>query len=73
MSTQLDDDVSFEFQRLWAETACLVALDLERSEILHSLKKTPDFRVICVDHDETIEDSFSRLERVRQRYQPLSR
>jgi hypothetical protein len=57
----------------WAETACLVALDLECSEVLKLLKKTPDFRVICVDHDETIEDSFSRLERVRQSYEPLSR
>jgi len=65
--------VSSQFQELWAETACRVALDLEASDVLNLLKRTPDFRVICVDHDETIADSFSRLERVRQSYQPLPR
>ena len=65
--------VSSQFQELWAETACRVALDLEASDVLNLLKRTPDFRVICVDHDETIEDSFSRLERVRKIYQPLPR
>lgn len=55
----------------FGETACLVALDLERSEAVRELKRTEDFRVICVDHDESLEVSFARLEHVRQKYEPL--
>lgn len=66
-------EVSCRFGELWGETVGLVALDLEGSEVLNLLKKTPDFRVICVDHDEVLEGSVSRLARVRQSYQPLPR
>ena len=55
-----------------SETACLVALDLEAGEAIKILKKTGDFRVICVDHDETMKDSNDRLERVRKQYSPLT-
>ena len=69
------DDDSGELGIRWgealAETACHVALDLESSDVLGLLRRTDDFRVICVDHDETFEDSCKRLERVRQTYSPL--
>jgi len=65
------DEPTREFQEAWAETACRVALDLEKSKVLKRLKKTRDFRVICVDHDEPIKVSLTRLERVRRSYKPL--
>lgn len=68
-----DSRLDREWGEKWAETACAVALDLERGDALKLLRKTPDFQVICVDHDEPIEDSNARLDRVRQRYFPLGR
>lgn len=66
-----EEDYSKHWFEKFAETACLVALDLERSDVLNLFRKTDDFRVICVDHDEKIEDSDARLNRVRERYFPL--
>lgn len=59
------------FGEKFADTACLVALDLERSPVLDLLRRTSDFRVICVDHDETFADSEARLNRVRATFSPL--
>jgi hypothetical protein len=74
-SELLENDEAEELHIKWsatfAETVCLVALDLEQSEAVRALKKTEDFRVICIDHDETMGDSKARLERVRKTYAPL--
>lgn len=66
-----DQRAALRWGERFAETTCLVALDLERSEALAGLKRTPDFRVICVDHDETMAESDVRLDRVRETYTPI--
>jgi hypothetical protein len=66
-----ESDLSLEWGEAFGQMACLVALDLERSKALKSLPKTKDFRVICVAHDETMEASNARLERLRKSYAPL--
>ena len=59
------------FRRRAMEAACHVAIDLERGEPLKLLKKTADFRVTCVDHDEAREISDKCLTRARKTYIPL--
>lgn len=70
---QMSEQMSVNFQELGISAACLTALDLEGSDVLKLIKKTPDFRVICVDHDETIEESSARLKRIRKIYKPFQR
>jgi hypothetical protein len=66
-----ESDEHLKWGEAFGQTACLVALDLERGKALKLLRKTKDFRVICVEHDETMEASNARLERLRKSYTPL--
>jgi hypothetical protein len=66
-----EESESDRFKRLAMEAACHTAIDIERGEALKLLKKSTDFRVTCVDHDETQEDSDDRLLEARATYKPL--
>ncbi|MFN3148593.1 DUF4303 domain-containing protein [Bremerella sp.] len=48
------------------ETCCRVAIRLERENAFQNLKLAPDFRVLCADHDESMEDAESRLQSIRK-------
>ncbi|MCR9117243.1 MAG: DUF4303 domain-containing protein [bacterium] len=48
------------------EMSCRVALRLESENAFKSFNTTPDFRVLCADHDESIEDGEQRLQAVRE-------
>jgi Domain of unknown function (DUF4303) len=47
-------------------SACRALLKLERNDVLQRLKRTPDFRLACIDHDESISDSDERLNALRK-------
>src|SRR5262249_17794522 len=47
------------------EMACRVAVRLERGNAFDGLLRTPGFRVVCADHDESVEDGERRLQRIR--------
>lgn len=46
------------------QVACVVALRLAAENTFQALHTTKDFRVLCVDHDESIEDGERRLQAV---------
>lgn len=47
------------------DMACRVAARLERGNAFDGLQRTPNFRVLCADHDESVEDGERRLQRNR--------
>ncbi|HQX49549.1 MAG TPA: DUF4303 domain-containing protein [Planctomycetaceae bacterium] len=48
------------------EMSCRVALRLQSENAFKSFNTTAGFRVLCVDHDESIEDGERRLQSVRE-------
>ena len=56
-----DDDISERF----LESVCRVLLRLERSQEFLRINREPHFRTLVSDHDEDLQDSWARLERVR--------
>lgn len=46
--------------------ACRAVIRMERDGVFEPLRRTPDFRVMCVYVNETIEEGERRLEHVRQ-------
>jgi hypothetical protein len=56
-----DDEVAEDF----LESVCRVLIRLERSDAFRPLQREPHFKTLVADHDETLEDSWDRLARVR--------
>lgn len=46
-------------------SACRALLRIEQGDILRNLKITADFRIACIDHDESILNSEERLNALR--------
>ena len=44
------------------DMACRVAVRLERENAFDDLKRTPTFRILCADHDESVENGERRLQ-----------
>jgi hypothetical protein len=57
---------SVGFQEDFMRTACRVLLQIESCGVLDLLLRTQDFRTICADHDESVEDAAKRLDRARK-------
>jgi len=43
---------------------------LENSGVFNLFRRTPDFRVLCVSIQETVEEGEDRLRRVRESFNP---
>lgn len=56
-----------EITEQFMDMACRVLLRLERQNILACFLQSPDFRIVCADHDEDINHGDKRLELVRQK------
>jgi hypothetical protein len=50
--------------------ACRAVIRIERSGVFGLFRQTPDFRVLCVYIQETVEEGELRLQRVRSSYRP---
>jgi Domain of unknown function (DUF4303) len=46
-------------------SSCRALLRIEQGDILRNLKRTADFRIACIDHDESILDSEERINALR--------
>ena len=62
-----DDHRIQEFRDSFMETACRCMIRLESQGILNAFSRTNDFKTFVADHDESDEDSWSRLEAIRSR------
>jgi hypothetical protein len=47
-------------------TCCRALIRAEKAGAFQGLRKTPDFRVACIDHDEDLASGDKRLESVRE-------
>jgi len=56
-----------KYRDQFLESCCKVVLRLDREDAFAGLKKTPNFRVLCVDHDEKVQEGDARLEKTRAR------
>lgn len=54
-----------EWQEEFLRSACRVLLALQSEGAFESLHHTPDFRVMCADHDEPVEQGQVRMEKMR--------
>lgn len=50
--------------------ACRAVIRLEHSGVFNLFRRTPDFRVLCVYIQETVEEGEERLRRVRESFNP---
>lgn len=62
-SDEMDEPTVYD---QFLEMCCRVAIRLESGDAFKVLKTTSDFRVLCADHDESIEDGERRLQAVRE-------
>ncbi len=59
-----DEDDSFEER--FMTMACRLLIQIEESGVLSLLTRTPSFATMCADHDEPLNDSRTRLDRIRK-------
>lgn len=59
-------DDGTDIEEAFMQMACRVLLKLETDEPFESMRKSTDFRAICLDHDEELWVGEGRLEFVRQ-------
>lgn len=65
----LDDaDKEQEFYTQFSEMCCLAILDLEKQGIFNSIKKTDDFFLLVLDHEEDVGLAEIRLNEARKVY-----
>lgn len=60
-----DDDWRSPTAERFMQTACRVLVALEQANAFDCLKRTPDFKTRCSDHDESLDDTDQRLKAVR--------
>lgn len=64
-----DDDEPNQFEvvvELFLAVACRALIRLQREGAFDKLHTSADFEIACIDHDETDDDAFERLARVRR-------
>ena len=62
--TDTDEDMEAA-QEQFLSMVCRVLIRLENDKVFDKLKKTEGFSSVVVDHEESIEDGFKRLNRFR--------
>lgn len=60
------DDDPEPYREEYLDMCCRVAARLSLENVFSTLKTTPEFRVICRDHDEKLEEGEKRLQRIRK-------
>lgn len=61
-------DVQTQARESFMECACRALVRLESEGRLGALRATEDFQIRCADHDESEDESKSRLSRIREAY-----
>ena len=61
-----DDDEASDWHEQFLETMCRILVSLENENAFDVLRRDPDFRLCCADHDESLEDGAARMQRVRE-------
>jgi hypothetical protein len=61
-----DDDEASDWHEQFLETMCRILVSLENENAFDILRRDPDFRLCCADHDESLEDGAARMQRVRE-------
>lgn len=61
-----DDDQASDWHEQFLETMCRILLSLENENAFDVLRRDPDFRLCCADHDEPLEVGEARMQRIRE-------
>jgi hypothetical protein len=64
-----EDDVTTTFM----VSVCMVLIKLERANVFKYLSRTPGFRTLVSDHDESLGDAWERLNGVRDSFDELEK